>query len=218
MNLEKEFEDLKLPKKEFTKFKERVLNRYHKDYSFTMPKQNNSVVNYDVKEVKEIFDATPEINEDIIAEELRKTRAYKRMNKKGEGLNLLDIFENLWHKVEIAGLSLATMGVIGFFGFMFYETEDNYIKHKKSVIEYNKQSEIFQKTFNQKLYEYGDTDNDGIIPKKEETALALKILKEKGILLKENYGTFYGFPIPETLNGDFFSIEDLTKLVEEYKE
>ena len=85
-NLNEEFEGVELSKRDYKNLTKRILKNYHRKHSFTMPNRpkNTSLVKYDFNKVKEIYEVTPEITEEMIADEFRNTDGYKKMQEKRE--------------------------------------------------------------------------------------------------------------------------------------
>ena len=201
MPLEEEFAGMTWNKRTFARVKDRVLNRYHKGYSFTMP--NNPVAVYDAAKVKEIFSVAPEIKEDMIAKELRKTReykkvrkerAYKRMKEGKKEKNRVDLTPMIGGLVMFAvGIGLAA-GI----GLAFSARNDD-----KYQIE---------KVYDKVLATYGDVNHDGIISNDEDINLRYEILKGHNVKYNRGENLVYA----RYTSGDRVSLEDMTKWIKDY--
>lgn len=203
MTLEQEFVNFRLPKNEFSKLKERILKETYKDEI----RKYNEPTKYNIDEIKNVFEGVG-IHEEQVYAELRKTKEYHKIKKKEKvhSKEKSSLIKKLKGILPMIGLGFVVSCFVGLgIGGLTY-----------AIVEGN-QRQKFQKIYASKLIINADTNKDGFISDKEKEELDYKILKGKGVVIKEEYPSVFGFSHwPTYLDGDDVSIKDMTKFVEEY--
>jgi actin-related protein len=217
MNLENEFQDVRLTENEFRRCTRNIKREYAKT------KTEERIYTY--RDLNDIFKETnigKELSTKIINQELQKTRAYKTLQKKTErkvkeqtkytkpkkrkerfrkgGRNL---GKKLIEPILLGALIFSFVGIVGMC--------------TSAIVDGEKDRNRFRESYGTALIRYADTNGDGIITSDEESVFNYDFLKGKGVLYNGEKNVFSKYPAPTYLNGEYVPVEDMAKWLDSYQ-